>query len=419
MSRNLRVLAGKLHPSSVIRRISQKYRRSLSSSAQLLPNAHFQRIIERFPPCEFSCAYGSGVFRQIGYEGNGKEGSDEDAPLPMLDLILGVEDSEQWHGDNLRRNPGDYSWPLSWLPPSASKTIQETGGAHMLYHPYVDVDILPTEKKIESNTGLRTEQRQQIKYGVISMKHLQSDLLHWDTLFCAGRLHKPVVLINSNPMIEELLLKNHKAALTCALLMLPAVFTEEELFYTLAGLSYSGDPRFLLGAENSSKVENIVNANLEGFRAIYRPLIDDIDFIRLKSRSQEVEVEGGQQEETSEAATTFVRLPMETVDVKNIVERHLPSELRRRINVTSEMINSFAHHPHHHDHHHHQAFKIALIRGLRAIVREASGMKHMLKGLLTAGIPKSTLYVASKLKKGLFSKGRFSSNNKRAPTSSN
>jgi len=333
-------------------------------------------------------------------------------------LILGVEDSEIWHGENLRRNPGDYSWPLSWLPPSVSKTIQETGGARMLYHPYIDVNVMPTEMEIKSDNGVNIEQRQQIKYGVISMKHLKSDLLRWDTLFCAGRLHKPVVVINTDPTIDEFILRNRKAALTCALLMLPPVFTEEELFYTLAGLSYSGDPRFLIGAENSSKVENIVNANLEGFRAIYRPLIDDVDFIRIKtscdratSTTQEVERGERREKEISVAATTFIRLPMEVVDVEKLVERDLPEKLRGHINVTPEMISSFANH-----HHQQQPLRIALIEGLRAIVRHASGMEHILKGLLTAGIPKSTLYIASKLKKGVFSKSRFSNSNENTPS---
>ncbi len=39
------------------------------------------------------------------------------------------------------------------------------------------------------------------------------------------------------------------------------------------GLSYAGDPRFLIGAESSNKVSDIVDANLEGFQLLYRPLL--------------------------------------------------------------------------------------------------------------------------------------------------
>ena len=36
---------------------------------------------------------------------------------------------------------------------------------------------------------------QMIKYGVISLAALERDLQQWDTLYCAGRLHKPVMTL--------------------------------------------------------------------------------------------------------------------------------------------------------------------------------------------------------------------------------
>lgn len=35
-----------------------------------------------------------------------------------------------------------------------------------------------------------------------------------------------------------------------------------------------GDMRFSFGLENTKKVENIVNGNIDGFRTLYRPIID-------------------------------------------------------------------------------------------------------------------------------------------------
>ncbi len=58
--------------------------------------------------------------------------------------------------------------------------------------------------------------------------------------------------------------------------MLPAEFTEEELFVKITGVSYSGDIRLKLGGENPHKIFNIVYRQLEDFRAIYGPLIDEI-----------------------------------------------------------------------------------------------------------------------------------------------
>lgn len=34
-----------------------------------------------------------------------------------------------------------------------------------------------------------------IKYGVISTESLIDDLMHWKTMYVAGRLHKPVSII--------------------------------------------------------------------------------------------------------------------------------------------------------------------------------------------------------------------------------
>ena len=40
-----------------------------------------------------------------------------------------------------------------------------------------------------------------------------------------------------------MMVRNLESALTAALLLLPATFTEEELFLEIAGLSYTGDFR--------------------------------------------------------------------------------------------------------------------------------------------------------------------------------
>ena len=46
-----------------------------------------------------------------------------------------------------------------------------------------------------------------------------------------------------SPISSTLMIRNLVSALTTALLLLPASFTEEELFLTIAGLSYTGDFR--------------------------------------------------------------------------------------------------------------------------------------------------------------------------------
>ncbi len=68
---------------------------------------------------------------------------------------------------------------------------------------------------------------QRVKYGVVSSKRLQEDLLHWNDLFVAGRLHKPVIhIIRGNLDVAQSISSNLDAALRLALLLLPPRFSE-------------------------------------------------------------------------------------------------------------------------------------------------------------------------------------------------
>ena len=42
----------------------------------------------------------------------------------------------------------------------------------------------------------------QIKYGVISRADLEADLMNWTTLYLAGRLHKPVKILECDQDIK-------------------------------------------------------------------------------------------------------------------------------------------------------------------------------------------------------------------------
>ena len=93
------------------------------------------------------------------------------------------------------------------------------------------------------------------------MHHLERDLEEWETLYMAGRLQKPVKILRQDAKLALATKKNLENAIRAALLMLPERFTEEDLYLTIAGLSYSGDFRMLVG-ENPHKVFNIVYAQM-------------------------------------------------------------------------------------------------------------------------------------------------------------
>lgn len=66
---------------------------------------------------------------------------------------------------------------------------------------------------------------QTIKYGVIGVKTLLRDFGTWDTLQVAGRLHKPVQHIITDPAVMAAIDTNLQSALAASLLTLPQAFT--------------------------------------------------------------------------------------------------------------------------------------------------------------------------------------------------
>ncbi len=112
------------------------------------------------------------------------------------------------------------------------------------------------------NTLVPIEPGVLIKYGVVRLNTLQRDLLQWDSLYIAGRLHKPVKTLVTSPQIDAAQTLNLESALRIALLLLEDdKFSLRQLLRMLCGLSYEGDLRMGL-AEDSRKVERIVTGQL-------------------------------------------------------------------------------------------------------------------------------------------------------------
>lgn len=105
------------------------------------------------------------------------------------------------------------------------------------------------------------------------MDNLCSDLLNWNTLYLAGRMHKPLRIIKDDARVRLTQQVNLTSAVRAALLTLPAEFSEKQLFETITGISYSGDPRMVLPGENRGKVGNIVRKQGPQFRELYYRLV--------------------------------------------------------------------------------------------------------------------------------------------------
>ena len=204
-----------------------------------------------FPPCSMMAAYGSGVFSQ---------GSEDKSKL--VDLLVVAKDVSEWHEKNLCLNESHYP---RWMRNAArARWFQTKGGARMTFFPYVNLG------------GFRC------KYGVIGEADLIRDLANWDTLYCAGRLHKPVRLLHAPTPSSELdtaLKTNLTFAVSAAMVLLASsgrvVASEGDVYTQISRLSYDGDIRMLF-AENPRKVENIVSNNLAAFNSLYRTRLDNM-----------------------------------------------------------------------------------------------------------------------------------------------
>jgi translocator assembly and maintenance protein 41 len=217
-------------------------------------------------PIRYAFAYGSGVFPQA----NASTSKPSIHPAPnaaiakaqtggskVIDMIFGVSYTQHWHSLNLHQHRDHYS-VLGSFGSAAVSRVQDHIGAGVYFNPYVTV-----------NGTL-------IKYGVVNLDTLCQDLSEWNTLYLAGRLHKPVKILRDDPRVRLANQINLLSAVRTALLLLPPSFTEEQLYATIAGVSYMGDPRMSLSAENPQKVSNIVSAQLSNFRRLYAPLIENL-----------------------------------------------------------------------------------------------------------------------------------------------
>ncbi|KAL9453121.1 hypothetical protein AB3S75_008839 [Citrus x aurantiifolia] len=215
--------------------------------------ASFLKVI---PPVEFCCVYGSSLHP------NNKDKS------AMVDYVLGVSDPQQWHSENLKMNADHYALWLRLL--GGAKLITQVAdeiGVGVHFNPFV------------------TWNDRLLKYGVVRMDDLVSDVLNWKRFYLSGRLQKPVQILADNLDIGNANSVNLRSALSAALLLLPSKFTQEDLFAKVCSLSYMGDLRMLF-AEDKNKVEKIVQGQFDLFKSMYNPLIQEYEakeFLRFSS----------------------------------------------------------------------------------------------------------------------------------------
>ncbi len=257
-----------------------------------------RRVLACLPPVDFAFSYGSAVVPQVGANGATHKAA-------MMDFILAVRDPVAWHEANLNRYPRHYS-ALGRLGPRAVVCVQRRGSG-LYFNPLVTVTESPGLS--DGSAPLPA-----VKYGVVAVDDLTRDLTHWNHLFAAGRLHKPVNVLtpgitnsfetdfsslgsssdSSGPSAAALSLlpplrSNLRAALSAALLSLPPVFADHALWTAVTQLSYRGDVRSLLRAEAPDKVASIARGSRAPLRALYAPYLAEAGVVGVRAGQGEAQ----------------------------------------------------------------------------------------------------------------------------------
>jgi translocator assembly and maintenance protein 41 len=311
----------------------------VKETGQRIDDSELQSLVDCFPPVVHAFGYGSGVFSQ------------RDNEHGMVDLILVVDSAQEWHAWNLQQNPLHYAWLPRLCGPIVCARLQNTGPG-VYFHTHV-----PLEQKV-------------IKYGAVELSKLQQDLQDWSFLYLAGRLHKPTVVITQNDIIMEMQQTgNLPAALAASLILLTVnnrnngiqEYSLGDVYQQIAQLSYAGDFRTKVGAEDPHKVHKLVHSpgQMQRFDDLYKDSLRDMEKAGLVNVIMGTE----RRIEYSDSASPefFRRLP--------------PQFLR---GDTTNLRSSLA-----------------------RIVALAARTQSV-KGIVTAGLWRSTQYAVTKLSKGLF-----------------
>ena len=352
-----------------------------------------RRIVRQFPPCRFVAAYGSAVFEQPDTAtATAASSLSRSAPLasltatpPMLDLLLVVDNPLAFHAANLTAHPSHYSFLKHF---GGAPTIASINAlpAYLYYNTNVPV------AQGEAESGGSSQSSQLVKYGVISVDRVVEDLTRWSSLYIAGRMQKPIRILQPSPDLTPHLAANLSSALTVACYLAPSSqqlqqpqpatdnrvqLSEVELYTLLTSLSYMGDVRMGI-AEDPMKIVRIVTGSYPHFQSLYSPHI---------ARCEWLEDAG-----SNSRGMRLWRVKDTAVDRRRMVDA-LPSHLSDTLAASGgssgrlwwEGVGV--------------AEQQAKMRaGLASIVRRSSWQQSM-KGVLTAGVRKGLWYSLRKVAK--------------------
>ena len=214
-----------------------------------------------------------------------------------------------------------------------------------------------------------------------------ADLNEWRSLYVAGRLHKPIHILKHNDTIENAMARNKEYAVRTALLLVPKLFDEFDLFTKIASLSYTGDPRMIVG-ENPKKVVNLVTPIIPIYRKEYeQALLKVASEIEINNLIKDSPLSQTVHHSDVKTDSTTYKMYTQTMtsDSRWRLCENLPVTMRNILLMNRRTIGS-------------PPKKHAVRSAVSAIVYRAA-ISQSVKGIITAGVMKGSSYLFKKVTK--------------------
>lgn len=200
-----------------------------------------ESLKRELPKTEAIIGYGSGIYKQTGYQAEEK---------PDKDVIIITEDFKEFLLEDYEKNPHHFSEDFDkriLLKKKEKEKFYSNIGCIKFYHDNVHFKAM-----------------------IISKKALLEDLKTWKYFGMAGRLTKPILYQNIEEELENAIQKNRENLLITAFLLNPErKITKHELYNTISKITYMYDFRTILPGEKKSKSIDIVNGAFDFFEETY------------------------------------------------------------------------------------------------------------------------------------------------------
>lgn len=282
--------------------------------------------------------YGSGVIPQDKSNPNDKK---------ELDLIVVVDDLQQWLDENMQMHPEEFT--AATLKFFKKATLQQLEkGAPIVYF------------------SKDCYKEQYIKRGIISKEQFLSSCYNRTSSYVPFRMEKVTELIKcEDKQIYDALVYDHRITLMLGLLMLPKEnHNLYDLITCICTMSFLGDFRMRIHCEDPNKIKNIVNKQFEYFCHDYENV--NYGYYTMKN--------------DSEFVVNYDKIRKDFNILPGVIKFALKNYSINEDNVSSikkELEEFF----------------------IDEAIRE--NFRQMVKGIKTTGVKKSFVYGLRKLKKGI------------------